>query len=72
MKVENWAEFEEEMVTWYVVWSRSAKAQNRWVKSVESMPETDNPVPGNQYAAFTSACPAENCSWRRKSRVEKI
>ena len=60
------------METWYVVASRSAKAQNRWVKSVESMLETDNPEPEYQYAAFTSVCPAENCSWRRKMRVEKI
>ena len=70
VKVENWAKFEEEMETWYVVGSRSAKAQNRWVKSVESMPETDNPVPGNQYAAFTRE--KKNCNWRRKRRVEKI
>ena len=63
--------FDEEMVTWYVVGLRSAKAQNRWVKRVESMLDTGNPLPGNQYAACTTVCPAEKWSWRRKRRVEK-
>jgi hypothetical protein len=72
VKVENWAEFEEEMVTWEVLGLRSAKAQKRWVKRVESMLDTGNPLLGNQYAAFTTACPAEKWSWRRKRRVENI
>jgi hypothetical protein len=70
VKVENWAEFEEEIVTWLVLGSRSAKAQNRWVKRVESMLDTGNPLPEYQYAAFTAVCPAEKWSWRRKRRVE--
>ena len=72
VKVENKAEFEEEMVTWYVVGLRSAKAQNRWVNRLESMLDAGNPLPENQYADFTTVCPAEKCSWRRKSIVEKI
>ncbi len=50
---------------------RSAKAQKRWVKRVESMPDTVNPLPENQYAAFTTVvCPEEKWSWRRKRMAE--
>ena len=70
VKVENWGAFEDEMVTWYVVGFRSAKAQNRCVKRLEFMLDAVT-VPGNQYAAFTTVCPAEKCSWRRKRSVER-
>ena len=70
MKFENWGECDEEMVTWYVVELRSAKAQNRWVKRVEFMLDANNPLSGNQYAPFTTVCPAEKWSWRRKRRVQ--
>jgi hypothetical protein len=54
-----------------VVGLRSAKAQKRWVKRVESMLDTGNPLPGNQYKAFkTVVCPAEKWSWRTKRKVE--
>lgn len=48
MKVENLGEFEDEMVSWFVVGLRSAKAQKMWVKREESMSETGNPEPENQ------------------------
>ena len=65
VKFAKGAECEEETVTWYVVGLRSAKAQNRWVKSVELTLEARYPLSGNQYVAFTTVvvCAEEKWNW---------
>lgn len=72
MKVEKGWALEDEIVSWFVVVSRSANAQKRWVKSVESMSEAARPASEYQYPPLTTVvCAEENVSWSRIRRENR-